>query len=145
MQTNYQYNSKRILIVDNDPDFLDMLTECLNNEGMDVKTSACPNDIFQLIRDFEPDLIILDYLLDGINGGELCYQVKSSVQGCEIPVIIISAYPRVLLSLGTYGCDLFIPKPFDLHTVIGHIKNLLLTNPISSLRDQLNFHLSKNN
>ncbi|MDF2431512.1 MAG: hypothetical protein JWP44_1143 [Mucilaginibacter sp.] len=139
MQTDNQFITKRILIVDDDPDLLDILTEYLSGEGMDVKTSTCSKDIFQLIKDYKPDLIIVDYLLQGINGGELCHQVKSSVQGCELPVIIISAYPRVLLSLGSYGCDVFIPKPFDLQNISGHIKALLLTNPISSYRDQHNF------
>jgi CheY-like chemotaxis protein len=66
------------------------------------------DDIFALIEKFNPDLIILDYILNGINGGELCHQVKHNSKTSLIPVIIYSAYTKVIQSLGDYGCDAFV-------------------------------------
>lgn len=83
--------------------------------------------------DFKPDLVLLDYLLPGINGGELCGQIKRHQAFSKIPVIIYSAYPKVLTSLGDYGCDLFLPKPFDLDELAKHIETLLLKKEHSTL------------
>jgi DNA-binding response OmpR family regulator len=116
--------SKRILILDNDPGVLNVMQDILNYEGFDVKTLADTDDIFRWINDYNPDLVMLDYLLDGINGGEICAQIKKNPQTSGLPVIIISAYSRVLLSLGTYGCNEFIAKPFELSDFVQKI-NLL--------------------
>jgi two-component system CheB/CheR fusion protein len=67
-----------------------------------------------------------DYILDGINGREICHQIKANPATCFLPVVIISAYPKVLLSLGTYGCDKFIAKPFDLNYLTSSINELLV-------------------
>ena len=115
---------KKVLLLDNDEGALDVMQEALVYEGFDVKAIGATNDIFPLINDYEPDVIVLDYLLNGVNGGEICHQVKLNKNTAELPVILVSAYPRVLQSLGDYGCDDFIPKPFDLYDFIGRIRKL---------------------
>jgi DNA-binding response OmpR family regulator len=115
---------KHVLILDNDPDVLDIMQEALTYEGLHVTCIDEGNDILQLIRRHKPDLLMVDYLLNGINGGELCHQVKANPETHELPVIIMSAYPRVLLSLGTYNSDDFIAKPFDLEDMVDRIKKL---------------------
>ena len=117
--------SKKILIIDNDPDVLDVTREALNYEGFEVVASLIADDYQNLIRQHQIDLVVIDYLLPGINGGEICHQIKSNPETAHIPVIIFSAYPRVLQSLGKYGCDAFIPKPFDLSDIVGQITKLL--------------------
>jgi len=116
--------NKRILIVDNDHDVLDMMEEALTYEGYEVNGLIETNDIFPEIMRYRPDIIILDYILNGINGGELCHQIKKNHYTNNIPVILMSAYPRVFNSLGNYGCDSFIPKPFNLDELAGCIYNL---------------------
>ena len=115
---------KRVLIVDNDPGVLDIMQEALSYEGLQVTCVDGANDIFKLIDQHKPDLLMIDYLLDGINGGELCHQLKENAETRHLPVIIMSAYPRVLLSLGTYNSDDFIAKPFDLEDVVSRIRKL---------------------
>ena len=115
---------KHVLILDNDPDVLDIMQEALTYEGLHVTCVAETNDILKLIDKHKPDLLMVDYLLNGVNGGELCYQLKENPQTQRLPVIIMSAYPRVLLSLGTYSSDDFIAKPFDLEDIVGRIKKL---------------------
>lgn len=112
---------KKVFIVDDDPALLDILKELLNDEGYCVKATDGTGDLMMMIRDFNPDIVILDFLLHGINGGEICHLVKQNSQTSHLPVIILSAYPRVIRSLGLYGCDEFIPKPFDLCTLIERI------------------------
>jgi len=130
MRTGLEIQRKKILIIDDDTDLLDILKEFMSSCGFNTRVAESATDIFQIIEQFKPDLIVLDYLLNGINGGEICHQIKTSVYGKYIPVIIYSAYPKVLLSLGTYGCDLFISKPFDLDFFVRSTKQLLQSNPL---------------
>jgi DNA-binding response OmpR family regulator len=125
MQTDTATEKKRLLIIDDDADILEILETYFTGEGMEVTVSEGSYDILHLIDECRPHVVILDYLLKGVNGGELCHQVKSSKKHGHIPVAIFSAYPRVLQSLGTYGCNLFIPKPFDLDVVKRHVENLI--------------------
>jgi len=114
---------KKILLIDNDPDILAVMQEALDYEGFEVFTASKAEDIVSLVCNIKPDLLLIDYILDGINGGELCHQLKADHKTAALPVIIISAYPRVLKSLGYYGCDAFIPKPFDLYDLIDQINS----------------------
>lgn len=116
---------KKVLILDNDEGVLDVMNEALNYEGFDVKAIEATDNIFSTIDGFDPDLVILDYILSGINGGEICHQIKANPTTTNLPVIIISAYPRVIKSLGYYGCDDFIAKPFDLDYIVERIKGLI--------------------
>ena len=116
---------KKVLLLDNDEGVLDVMQEALNYEGFKVKTIGETDNIFEVIDSFDPDLIILDYILSGINGGEICHQIKANPKTTDLPVIIISAYPRVIQSLRYYGCDDFISKPFDLDDISERIKRLI--------------------
>jgi DNA-binding response OmpR family regulator len=115
---------KKVLVLDNDEGVLDVMQEALNYEGFQVKIIEETDNIFPVIYAFDPDLIILDYILSGVNGGEICHQIKANPETTDIPVMIMSAYPRVIKSLGYYGCDDFIAKPFDLDDIVDRIKNL---------------------
>lgn len=115
---------KRVLIVDNDQAILDVMEEVLGYEGFNVKTYSDTDNIFKCIDSFNPDIILIDYILNGINGGELCAQIKKTPETSHLPVVIISAYSKVLLSLGNYGCDDFISKPFELDNLISRITTL---------------------
>ena len=116
---------KKVLVLDNDEGVLDVMQEMLNYEGFQVKIIEETDNIFSVIDGFSPNLIILDYILSGINGGEICHQIKANPKTTDVPVIIMSAYPKVLKSLGYYGCDDFIAKPFDLEDIVERIKNLI--------------------
>lgn len=116
--------TKRVLIIDNDDSVLDVMQEALGYEGFNVKGVTDPDNLFSIITDYKPDIIFMDFILNGINGGELCHQVKTNQHTHLIPVILISAYPRVLHSLGTYNCDAFISKPFDLSDLVNCINRL---------------------
>ncbi|MES3018283.1 MAG: response regulator [Bacteroidota bacterium] len=116
---------QRILVIDNDQDILDAVNAALTMENYSVETSPIVEDIFQMIQEKNPDLILIDYLLYGINGGELCHMIKSEASTSHLPVIIFSGYPKVIQSLGTYECDAFISKPFELDNFMAVIKDCL--------------------
>lgn len=117
---------KRILILDDDKDVLDVMQEALTYEGFEVQTISATENIFPVLEQYRPDILLIDYLLNGINGGEICSQIKKNEHTHNLPVVILSAYPRVINSLGYYQCNKFISKPFDLDELVGGIN--LLTN-----------------
>jgi CheY-like chemotaxis protein len=120
---------KRILLIDDDDSILEIMQEILCYEGYEVKAINKTDNIITCIKDVKPDVVLLDYLLSGINGGELCAQIKKNSQTAHLPVIILSAYSRVLLSLGNYGCDEFIAKPFDISDVLSAISHAIYKSP----------------
>ena len=117
--------SKRLLIIDNDTEVLNMMQEALVYEGFEVKALVDTDHIFRIIDEYQPDLIMIDYILDGINGGEVCHDIKVNPQTAHIPVIIVTAYSKVILSLGSYRSDAFLAKPFGLDEMIKLVNKLL--------------------
>jgi DNA-binding response OmpR family regulator len=119
---------KKVLVIDDDEAVLDVMKEALVYEGFEVKIADKADDIQGMISAYSPDVLLIDYILNGINGGEICHQIKENNSTGKLPVIIVSAYPKVLTSLGLYGCDKFIPKPFDLDDLVESIKSVLQGN-----------------
>ena len=114
-QLAYQSKSYRrpvILLIENDIDLALVVAATLEDAGYSCHTIYHTHDIISLIELHQPKLVIVDYLLPQVNGGELCSSIKEHTQYQLLPVIIYSAYPRVFHSLGNYKCDKFISKPF---------------------------------
>jgi CheY-like chemotaxis protein len=102
---------KRILVVDDDQAILDVVQEILTGEGYRVQTSlnsAC----LQHLENDPPGLILLDVLLWGEDGRELCRQVKGREQTRQIPVILFSAHVAANSATAACGADDFLAKPF---------------------------------
>ena len=117
--------SKRILILDDNQDILEIVHETLTYENFDVKSTGESTEVIALVEDFNPDLVILDYRVAGTNGGELCRQIKAHPIFGNTPVIIFSAYINHQDELFAYGCDAIINKPFDLNELVEKVNSLL--------------------
>lgn len=104
---------KRILVVDDNPAILDVMALTLEAEGYEVSTSLT-GAFFQLMGHNPPDLILLDVLLSGEDGGEICQRLKSDEQTRHIPVILISAHTGLPETAEGCGADGFLVKPFHL-------------------------------
>ena len=124
--------AKRILVLDDNRDILDVVHEALAYECFDVQSTSRSELVIPMVEKFIPDLVILDYRVDGLNGGELCKQIKSHPDFKNTPVIIFSAYINHNDELFAYGCDAIINKPFDLDELVDKV-NLLLNKPLITL------------
>lgn len=113
--------AKNILVVENDEKLVEILNEFLSDQDFIIKFIPQAYDIRPIVKEFKADLVLLDFLLPGVNGGELCLQIKRDEQISNVPVIIYSAFPRVMLALGDYNCNAFISKPFDLEELLSQI------------------------
>jgi len=116
---------KKILIMDDDEEMLSVLEVILSKHGYKVAISKPTPEIVELVNMHQPDLIILDYLMGSINGGDLCSTLHKEPTFSHLPVIIFSAYDRVFSGMGNYGCSLFLPKTADMSTLISEIQTLL--------------------
>jgi DNA-binding response OmpR family regulator len=113
--------NKRILILDDNPAILEVVTEALVYEQFDVLDISLGSLLFDAAQDFMPDLILLDYRLADTNGGDLCRQFKATPEYRHIPVILFSAYFTPADSDRPYGCDGILYKPFDLESLLSTV------------------------
>lgn len=119
---------KRILVLDDNMDILEMVHEVLTYEKFEVNSTSDSKSIVKVAEEYVPDLIILDYKLMNDNGGEICRTFKSHKILHKTPVIIFSAYTTGNIDFYTFGCDAVIAKPFDLSDFISTINNCLQLN-----------------
>lgn len=113
---------KRILCVDDDQDILDIYEIILLEEGYSVKTSIFPANIFHLILEFDPNLIMLDINMQEINGLDICKEVKSYIRNKNTPVIIISSDDSIHTAVCDFGATAIILKPFKINELTEAVK-----------------------
>jgi CheY-like chemotaxis protein len=117
---------QHILIVDDNAELLELYRDLLEPEGYRLTTLINTDNIILKLKELQPDIVLLDFILPGINGGELCHQIKNTPATAHIPVIFLTAHPRVLASLGNYGWDDFIAKPFDIQELHAVLRKYLI-------------------
>jgi DNA-binding response OmpR family regulator len=117
-----------ILIIEDDLALSETIATALNAKGYGTRECADSDGAVALAEAFRPNLVIIDYMLPSWNGGELCGVIKGLSGLEDVPIIIISAYSRLLFSIGDYGCDAVLEKPFDLNTLENLVKKLIGRN-----------------
>ena len=116
--------NKRILILDDNRDILDIVTEALSYAQFEVMDISLGSKLFDAVRDFKPDLILLDHRLSDAKGSDLCRQLKAMPQYNHIPVIIFSAYINPG-DASVASCDGYLYKPFDLDELFNTVRRML--------------------
>lgn len=116
--------NKRILILDDNRDILDIVTEALSYEQFEVLDISLGSKLFDAVRDFKPDLILLDHRLSDAKGSDLCRELKAMPQYSHIPVIIFSAYINPGDAVAA-NCEGYLYKPFDLDELFSIVRRLL--------------------
>jgi CheY-like chemotaxis protein len=116
-----------ILVVDDNPVNLKLVRVLLAREGYNVRGAADAEEALDLLKDFSPDLILMDIQLPGIDGLELTRRLKADPATRRITIVALTAYAmkgdhqKVLEA----GCDGYIPKPIDTRTLPQLIVNYL--------------------
>lgn len=117
---------KKILIIDDNQDILELTEFLLNEKGYEVVASSTPHILSELSQ-INPDMILLDEHLDGAKGHEKCIILKRTESTKHIPVIILSAGFGIEKTAKDCLADGFIEKPFDLDHLYKVVENQLLT------------------
>ena len=116
-----------ILIVEDEEPIQILLTYNLQAEGFRVRTTVNGEDVAHLVNEERPDLILLDWMLPGISGIEVCRLLRSRPETRDIPVIMLTARGEEnerVRGLAT-GADDYIVKPFSVPELLARIKTIL--------------------
>ncbi len=115
---------EKILIVDDEPLIVDSLMYSLEREGFEVKGVGDGLMALDVIESYQPDLVVLDVLLPGMNGMEVCKQIRAK---STIPVIMLTARSEEMdRILGLeIGADDYLAKPFSFRELLARIKATL--------------------
>jgi DNA-binding response OmpR family regulator len=119
--------AKKILIVDDEPEMVEILRIRLEDEGCDVVTAMTGEDGLKKAEIEHPDLILLDILLPGVSGFEVSRRLKNNELTKDIPIIMVTALKgedpkRKGIQL---GADYFVSKPFDSDELLTEIWSVL--------------------
>ncbi|MFB0509273.1 MAG: response regulator transcription factor [bacterium] len=122
-----QFNEKRILIVDDEKDILLLVQKILESAGYDVVTAGDGAEALEKARKVSPDLIVLDLMLPGIDGYQVCGILKYDRMYMKIPILILSARTQIkdyelAMKVGASG---YLTKPFEPESLLAKIKELL--------------------
>jgi excisionase family DNA binding protein len=119
---------KRVLVVDDDPEIVELFVDVLERDGrFEVKTAGSGYDAGMLTQEFNPDLIILDYMLPDINGNIVCQRIRSDPNFEHVRIIIVSGVvnQEEINDLLKAGADEFVKKPFNIEKLIERVSELL--------------------
>ncbi len=118
---------EKIFIVEDEPDILEVLTFNLLREGFEVSTAMTGPEGIRAIERELPDLILLDLLLPGVDGLDICRHVRAHSQTQHIPIVMVTAKGEesdVVLGLGV-GADDYVQKPFSPKELVARVKAVL--------------------
>lgn len=131
----------RILLVEDEPAQLEVLRYNLESEGYAVDVAATGDDALLLVDEAAPDLILLDWMLPGVSGIEVCRQIKARPETRGIPVVMISARSEELdrvRGLET-GADDYVVKPYSVAELMARLRALLRRTRPAAMGEQLMF------
>lgn len=115
----------RILVVDDDDNVLETFQLILEIGGYNIKPLNNAEAVFETIREFNPDLIILDIVLGKFDGRTICEQLRTHAETSHIPILMMSGlYDMADIKEMRYPPDDFTPKPFKIDRLLEKIEIL---------------------
>jgi len=124
----------KILVADDEQEIRSLLDDFLKDEGYEVVLAADGEQALQLAEIENPQAIIMDIKMPGLDGIEVCKRLKEKEQTKFIPVIIITGFEDNKLNALDMGADDFVNKPFDMVELSIRVKSVLR---IRHLKDEL--------
>ena len=118
---------ERVLIVDDDPDIVRLLTYNLSQAGFQIQTAETGRAALQSIQKNPPDLVILDVMLPDIDGMEVCRTIRQQEVSRRIPVLMLTARGEEIDRVVGFelGADDYVPKPFSPRELVLRVKSIL--------------------
>jgi len=120
-----------IMVVDDDQDLAEMLAIVVTGEGMEVHLVGRGDEVMEIFRATPPDLVLLDIMLPGIDGIELCKQIRAESM---VPIVMLTAKGETadIVKGLEVGADDYIVKPFQSGELVARIKTRLRSVPSST-------------
>lgn len=125
-------STKRILVVDDEPDFVAVVKENLRHEGYDVEVAYNGIEALEKVKANPPDAIVLDVMMPEKNGYEVCTELKHDDRYCDIPIVLLTAVAENVTSSRyshSSGIDMdaddFLSKPASPEEILKSLKALM--------------------
>ena len=120
-------NPARILVVDDDPYTVDILSRHLQREGFVAIEALCGSDCLRIARESDVDVILLDLMMPGMDGFQVCQQLRVDPKTAEIPIILVTARDDIEARAEgiRVGASEFLTKPFSRRQLVARINSQL--------------------
>ena len=126
---------RKVLLVDDDNELVELMTKVLEEDGrFEVRIASNGFDAGMMVKEYRPDLIVLDVMLPDINGKEVCHRVRADTSLEDVRILCISGMVEEdkVQELRLSGADDFLHKPFDIEELIERMCSLLEIEPAST-------------
>src|SRR5262245_25695736 len=127
---------RKVLVVDDDFELVQLITRVLEEDGrFEVRIAGNGFDAGMMVKEYRPDIIVLDVMLPDINGKEVCHRVRSDSNLEDVRILCISGMIEEdkVHELRLSGADDFLHKPFDIEELIERMCTLLEIEPASTM------------
>lgn len=127
MRSAAERNTRKILVADDDPSHLELLSARLEREGYEVRAASNGEEALEMAEADPPDLILLDIMMPKLDGYSLLLRLNGNDRTCRIPVFIVSGQLEAEHEeiYRTFGAREFIRKPYKLADLAGRVRNVL--------------------
>ena len=125
-------SAMKVVVIEDEPDILELIEYNLRREGFEVATATTGRSGLSVIGREKPDIVLLDLLLPGLDGLDVCRRLRAVESTRDLPVIMVTARGEesdVVLGLGV-GADDYIHKPFSPSELIARVRAVLRRGPI---------------
>jgi excisionase family DNA binding protein len=126
---------RKVLLVDDDAELVELMSKVLEEDGrFEVRVASNGFDAGMMVKEYRPDLIVLDVMLPDINGKEVCHRVRSDNTLEDVRILCISGLIEEdkIAELKLSGADDFLHKPFEIEELIDRMCHLLEIEPAST-------------
>ncbi len=124
---------RKVLLVDDDTELVELMTKVLEEDGrFEVRVAGNGFDAGMMVKEYRPDLIVLDVMLPDINGKEVCHRVRADPSLEDVRILCISGMIEddKIQELKLSGADDFLHKPFDIEELIDRMCAQLEIEPV---------------
>lgn len=124
---NHKNYHAKILIIDDDSDFIDLVKSMLENQGFYSIGSSKPSEVIHLLERHRPDILLLDINMPGIKGDEILSVLRQEIKYAKLPILLITGdtSPATISYCTTHGANGVIPKPLEFNVLLDSIHSVL--------------------
>src|SRR5438128_5217977 len=118
---------ERVLIVDDDPDVIRLVTYNLSHAGFQTISTTAGREALEIVQKQPPDLIVLDLMLPDVDGMEVCRTLRQQIPSRRIPILMLTARGEEIDRVVGFelGADDYVSKPFSPRELVLRIKSIL--------------------
>ena len=121
-----------LLVVDDDPVLLRVLAMQFEHEGYAVHTAPDGAEAIRLMRAHQPDAVVLDVMMPGMSGIEVCDAIRADPALASISVLVLTAHSAMEEPALAAGADGFVSKPYDLGSLTSRVRALVALRPTAT-------------